>query len=1402
MRTLLCLGFVLLLMVEQAGAVSGLLTRPDNGTCVAPSRPAVTQTNRMGSERLFLSVHITQGMFMVQPPDDPTKWLIAEQGGVVSVFDHDPVAATKHVLLDISDKIAKGQEGGLQSVVYHPNYPEDRRVFLFYTTYSSSNNQAKPFSLIISSVVSTDGGQTLDPATEEILLDIPSATTTHNGGTLAFGPDGYLYISVGDEARSNFNALDNTNLRGTVLRIDVDGGTPYAIPADNPLVGTEFRPEIYAWGFRNPFRMTFDDTGRLWLADVGGDDWEEIDIVEKGSNYGWPKMEGAHCRLAPCDNPDFVDPVFEYPHDVGGFDGSSAVGTGAVYKGSLFPDLVDKFIFADIVTGRTWAISFDENGNAVTEQVSQSIGTNNRHLTIGPDGELYAIQGFRLMRMVPRDPVFGSSFPSKVSEIGCFDPANPTMPGAALIPYEINVPFWSDGARKSRWMVIPDGEQISIDSDGRFIFPVGSMLFKNFRLGSANRLTETRMLVRHADGGWAGYTYEWNYGQTDASLVAVDGKETVKAGQAYSYPSRNGCIQCHNEAATFALGPEIQELNRSIEYPSTGLLANQLETYDAIGLLAAPLGADPEDLPALPETNDATVSLEQRARAYLHSNCATCHRPGGPGRGELDFRFKTPLQDTGMINKPPMLEDLGIVNARIVAPGDPDRSILAVRMGSRSTAIMMPPLGSHLVDTNGVSLIHQWISSITTENSNPVIDLTSPLDGSVHTTADTLSIEASATDSDGNVIKVEFFIDGTKVAERNATPFSYAWTNPSPGQHVITAVATDDLGATAASSQVNVTVETVSVNTPPTVSIQAPGDGATVNLGSDVLIKAVASDADGQIDKVEFFANGTKLGEDISFPYNFNWVLPGVGTYQVTAVATDDQQATTLSGSISITVIDNSQQLAVTLRDGLNGYFGTQDAFLFRAHPDINYGARDELKDRLSTSPADVRTLVKFHIFQSEGGSVPDGATITSARLRLYKHSPYSASYRLSMLLNEWIEDEVTWNESRNGNAWQTPGASQLSGDIIDTNSGSSIGFDPGWLTFDVTSSVQAMSLSGDNHGWRLTPETGGNAKRFHSREYAADPTLRPTLEITYTTSAENLSIAIDSPTDDSESPLGQVIPIAVTPSGNAGGIEKIEFFANGIKIGEDNSLPYAFSWLPDQIGVFSIEARATEMGSETVSSLPIDVTIVPPETGGTFQILLQDGANGYTGTRDAYLNQFFPESNFGGKETLSDRTRDRVGLRSLIRFAVFQSNGGPLPDNATITSATLALYKWSSYSERYRLDPVLLDWTENGVSWDNTGTGSTWATGGAGGFGVDIAVSGEEVTASREPGWLEFNVTSDVQSFASDPDVQSFAPIPENHGWRLTSLGGGSNKKQFYSREYIENPSKRPMLRIEYTLP
>jgi glucose/arabinose dehydrogenase len=369
-----------------AAPLAGLLfiaaPGPATGACksLAPGAPipGIQLVKVVGG--LHRPVHLTHM--------DDDRLVVTEQAGRVRIIEHGKLLPKP--FLDIRNRVSSGGERGLLSIAFPPDY---RRSGVFYVDYTSRRGGLHTVISRFRRASSDDA----DPGSEEILLTVPQPYSNHNGGQLAFGPDGYLYIGLGDGGSANDprgNGQNPDSLLGAILRIDVSRAQPplaYAIPKDNPFVNRPgHRPEIWAWGLRNPWRFSFDRaTGRLFAADVGQDEVEEIDIIRKGGNYGWNVMEGNQCTPAVnerCDPSPYNPPLFTYRHPLG-----YSITGGFVYRGSAIPGLCGVCLYADYVTGNIWGLRSDRD--KVSRQM-RLIRNRGLHISsFGEDirGELYAV---------------------------------------------------------------------------------------------------------------------------------------------------------------------------------------------------------------------------------------------------------------------------------------------------------------------------------------------------------------------------------------------------------------------------------------------------------------------------------------------------------------------------------------------------------------------------------------------------------------------------------------------------------------------------------------------------------------------------------------------------------------------------------------------------------------------------------------------------------------------------------------------------------------------------------------------------------------------------------------------------------------------------------------------------
>ncbi|MDX1419926.1 MAG: PQQ-dependent sugar dehydrogenase [Rubricoccaceae bacterium] len=371
-----------------------------------------------------------------------------EQVGRITSFLRDSLVAEAPVFLDITDRVFWDDlpEPGLLGLAFHPNYAENGA---FYVTYITEDGDG-PYRWRLSRFSRVDGPEsgpfpTADPDSEVILLDLEKPDWDHNGGDLHFGPDGYLYVTLGDGQcceDPNEHSQDRTTLYGKLLRLDVDNPAPgldYGIPPDNPYVGNAegWREEIWAYGFRNPWRFSIDcETGEVWVGDVGEVTWEEVNLVEAGGNYGWDDMEGPECFEEPnCDPDDYALPVWSYDHTVG-----VAVIGGHVYRGETIPALRGRYIFSEWALRKLWALDPDPGSGAPPEVtlLEEDLGVTPAGYAVDERGEIYAVDTFsgRIFQLTPANPLPADPEPPA--------PEEPTLrlwPNPATTTLDIHAPL-------------------------------------------------------------------------------------------------------------------------------------------------------------------------------------------------------------------------------------------------------------------------------------------------------------------------------------------------------------------------------------------------------------------------------------------------------------------------------------------------------------------------------------------------------------------------------------------------------------------------------------------------------------------------------------------------------------------------------------------------------------------------------------------------------------------------------------------------------------------------------------------------------------------------------------------------------------------------------------------------
>jgi putative heme-binding domain-containing protein len=740
-----------------------------------PTRTPWTTSHVVGSPdppaplkvvRAFPNVKFHHPLLIARPPGSD-RLFVGEQAGVLYSFLDKPDAKAE-LFFDLRKEIktisllpdAKEIEA-VYGLTFHPDFEKNRQCFVCYTLRHKDGKENLADGTRVSrfTVTKTDPPR-IDPASEEILITFLQGG--HNGGDLHFGPDHMLYISTGDAASPNppdplNTGQDISDLLSSILRIDVDhkdDGKSYAVPKDNPFVKLKgARPEVWAYGFRNPWRMGFDrQTGDLWVGDVGWELWESVHRVEKGGNYGWSAMEGPQPIKPEKVGPTPIIPaLIELPHTI-----SCSVTGGRIYRGKKFPQLCGAYVFGDWETRRLWAARFENDRcKGMPEIARPSV----RIVAFGEDkdGELYFLDydGGTMHTIEKNDAgAKNADFPTKLSETGLFASVKDQKPAAGVLPFAINSRQWQDGATAEHWVAFPGESFATLYAENgkpipgmvdwhnfRLHFPKDAVLVRTISL--AGRRLETQLL--HFDGiDWHAYSFAWRNDQSDADIVPLDGAEKELPLQAsrerkqpeqlpvWQFHSRSQCMSCHMSWSEYALAFQPEQLNR----PGPDG-RNQLIALTEAGLIHR-LDKDSKPLPPfdvdsaakerkLVDPADGDQPLDARARAYLHANCGHCHSDGGGGAVDLRLQFPIAVANMKAVDVRPTRGDFGLPDARIIKPGDPYASTLFFRT-SKFGRDRMPHIGSDRPDEAGLKLIERWIAAMKPDAKPDPIPDTEPAD--------------------------------------------------------------------------------------------------------------------------------------------------------------------------------------------------------------------------------------------------------------------------------------------------------------------------------------------------------------------------------------------------------------------------------------------------------------------------------------------------------------------------------------------------------------------------------------------------------------------------------------------------------------------------------------------------
>ena len=732
------------------------------------------------------------------------RWLVLERKGkILSVPTKGDPAAVDEVadLLTLHPKLDNAY-----GITLHPKFRENRQIFVCYALPEGVEDGT----ILSRFTLTAQEPLRLEPASEEVLLTWRAGG--HNGGNLKFGPDGYLYISTGDAGPAAppdpiNTGQDTSDFLSSILRIDVDHRDPgknYRVPPDNPWFNSKpttdpsrsaadlpyARPELWCFGLRNPWKMSFDPaTGNLWCGDVGWELWEMVHLIKRGGNYGWNAYEASQplkpqlaSRLAP-----ITPPIVAQPHSE-----SSSITGGYVYHGRQFPELANAYIYGDYTTGKIWALWFD--GKTITRH-EEIADTPHTIVSFGEDddGELFYLHygtpttAHRLVRNA--HATHASRFPRTLGATGLFADVAKRQPAGGVYGFSIASPMWEDGATANRLIGLRDTSKIDttvkvsrdnrtnqIKADYTTKWPAGAVLARTIELGAlaltpAERTKPIETQVLHYDGeAWNAYSYRWNDAGTDAELVPAEGTErklraapdrhALGGGSreyTWRYQSRAECLRCHNSWNNGTLAFTAVQL-RGVSGPQTNQLIDQ-GLVDATFFEQTRVGGE------------SSVGDNRSARAVFQANCAHCHIAHAGGAVAI---FLNPELLTGQMNivgVTPSQGGLGLKNSKLVDPGDPWNSVIPVRMAKLGSG-HMPLIGAHEVDVEGLKAVEDWIARMPSDHaaSKPWDDVT----------WNRALIERELATVNG-AMRVRRAIDDDKLsATLQATACQIAWASPEP----------------------------------------------------------------------------------------------------------------------------------------------------------------------------------------------------------------------------------------------------------------------------------------------------------------------------------------------------------------------------------------------------------------------------------------------------------------------------------------------------------------------------------------------------------------------------------------------------------------------------------------------
>jgi len=633
---------------------------------------------------------------------DGTVYLAEQTGHIRLIRDG---VLLESPLLDLSARVDTHWERGLIGLQFHPEYPKKPYLFVVYVTKT-------PYTHHVISRFTIEGDKA--PLNSEKVLFVGddqaglggSQPGGHQGGPIRFGLDGCMYIGIGEQTEQSASQSMDT-LQGKILRLNIDG----SIPEDNPFYYSadgKYRA-IYALGIRNPFGLAFKPgTNRLFEAEIGKSSFDEINEVKAGKNYGWPLAEGFS------DDPALENPIHAYPPAIG----RSICGSVFYPQAGNFPDgWKGKLFIAD--WGANWVKAIDVDDSE--KLIDFGAGFNRPvAVEVAADGSLWVLnrgtrwrdnkQFLNNSSFLTRISYVGGNYvegedvryPQSLAEAGAWSESAPYAPGEEFTPFEMNAPAWKPGVRSRYWIKMPRGGKVTVSPHEDWVFPEGAVIAQHFETESGQG-HETHLFRSNGDGTYQSTAYAWS---TDSEVPTLVGQSTFQP------MASDETVMWLSPGPTDALDPKTAIFGFQPQFNARQLnVGDQLADWRRRGWLAK---RDLDSLPQLSSLDDPGASKLERIRSYLDSNCASCHKPGGASRGYFDARFETPLDSQELISDLLMAGDMGVEGAGLVKPGEPEKSILYLRLADKG-GFRMPPGTTGPHDPPILKLLEEWIRELDTE---------------------------------------------------------------------------------------------------------------------------------------------------------------------------------------------------------------------------------------------------------------------------------------------------------------------------------------------------------------------------------------------------------------------------------------------------------------------------------------------------------------------------------------------------------------------------------------------------------------------------------------------------------------------------------------------------------------